>query len=338
MLFDVYHPLSAGATTTSSAQSVTTMNIGTISNRGLEISTDVDIIRNKDWKVNVGTEFTLLKNKVTKLPEQNKDGIIDGTKKIMEGKDRYAFFVYTFEGIDSYNGNSLYKFNDDEYYFEENGVTYGNDKNGSKITGSNLDLVTVIDGVPYSYRTTYAKKEYHGSAIPDVYGSFHFSVSWKSLSLSTLFTYQLGGKVMDYNYQSLMQTGSSPHSYHKDILNSWTTDQQTVDADGNPIHQLITGGTPRQDYNLSSYNNATSSRWLTNASYLVLKNLTLSYQLPKNLVHKIDLDGIGLTLSFENLFTCTKRLGMNPQQSFSGTQYNYLVTPRVISMGINVKF
>ena len=338
LLFDVYHPLSAGATTTSSAQSVTTMNIGTISNRGLEISTDVDIIRNKDWKVNVGTEFTLLKNKVTKLPEQNKDGIIDGTKKIMEGKDRYAFFVYTFEGIDSYNGNSLYKFNDDEYYFEENGVTYGNDKNGSKITGSNLDLVTVIDGVPYSYRTTYAKKEYHGSAIPDVYGSFHFSVSWKSLSLSTLFTYQLGGKVMDYNYQSLMQTGSSPHSYHKDILNSWTTDQQTVDADGNPIHQLIAGGTPRQDYNLSSYNNATSSRWLTNASYLVLKNLTLSYQLPKNLVHKIDLDGIGLTLSFENLFTCTKRLGMNPQQSFSGTQYNYLVTPRVISMGINVKF
>jgi hypothetical protein len=38
--------------------------------------------------VNVGASITFEKNKVVKLPEQNRDGIIDGTKKIVEGMDR----------------------------------------------------------------------------------------------------------------------------------------------------------------------------------------------------------------------------------------------------------
>ena len=81
LLFDVYNPLSAGATSTSSAESVITKNLGTISNRGWEISADIDVFKNKDWRINVGADITFIKNKVTKLPEQNKDGIIDGTKR-----------------------------------------------------------------------------------------------------------------------------------------------------------------------------------------------------------------------------------------------------------------
>ena len=60
--------------------------------------------------------------------------------------------------------------------------------------------------------------------------------------------------------------------------------------------------------------------------------------MPKELVKKVDLDGVGITASVENLFTATARQGMNPQQSFNGIQQNYLVTPRVFSVGVNVKF
>ena len=306
--------------------------MGVVSNRGWEISTDVDVFKTRDWKINLSASATFQKNKVVELPEQNKDGIISGIHKIVEGKDRYQFYTYTYEGIDTYNGNSLYAFDDDSYYFEMDGVTYGN-TNGSKISGSNLDYVTVIDGVPYTYRaTTYGKKDFQGSALPDVFGSFGFNVSWKSLTLNALFTYQLGGKVIDYVYQDLMSTGTSPSALHKDILASWTTNDATE------THTLNRGGIPVIDRNLSTYNNTTSSRWLVSASYLVFKNLSLSYQLPKNLVNKLDLDAIGLMVSCENLFTSTKRQGMNPQQSFNGTQYNYLVTPRVFSVGLNVKF
>ena len=343
LLFDVYNPLSAGATTTDYGESVITRNIGTISNRGLEASFDVDVFRNADWRINVGANITLLKNKVLKLPEQNKDGIISGTKKIVEGKDRYAYYLYTWEGIDTYNGYSLYKFNDESYYFEKDGVIYGNEKDeegkaNTKITGENLDAVVVIDGVPYSYLTTYGKREFHGSAMPKAYGAFNFTVSWKGLSLYTLFTYQLGGKIIDTNYSSLMSGSASPYSLHKDVLKGWTVEQKTINhgLDPNGIPQL--NDAPLLNKSTSAHLNSTSSRFLTSASYLILKNLNLTYQLPKSLVRKIDLEAVGVTLSCENLFTVTARKGMNPQESFAGTQSNTFVTARVFSAGLNIKF
>ena len=339
LLFDVYNPLSAGATSTSSAESVITKNLGTISNKGVEFSFDVDVFKNRDWKVNVGGDITFLKNKIVTLPDQNKDGIIDGTKKIVEGKSRYEFFVYTWEGINTKNGFSLYKFDDEKYFFTADGKTFGDAENGAEVTGDNLKTLVVIDGVPYSYVTTYAKKEFHGSAIPKAYGGFHFTVSWKGLSLYTLFTYQLGGKVMDSNYSSLMSASGTPYSLHADAASGWTVENATsVDAiDPSGIPQLnnaptIPGTAVEADLN------STSSRWLTSASYLILKNLNLTYNLPKNLVRKVNLDGVAVTLACENLFTKTARKGMNPQQNFSGTQSNTFVTPRVFTIGLNVKF
>ena len=338
LLFDVYNPLSAGATSTSSAESTITKNLGTISNRGWEISADIDVFKNKDWRINVGADITFIKNKVTKLPEQNKDGIIDGTKKIVEGKSRYEFFTWTWEGINTANGLSLYKFNDEDYFFSKDGQTFGNTE-GSEIKGDNLNAIVVINGVPYSYLTSYAKKEFHGTSIPTAYGGFHFTVSWKGLSLYTLFTYQLGGKVIDSNYSSLMSASGTPYSLHKDAANGWTYEQATAtDAvDPNGIPQLnnaalIPGTSLQADLN------STSSRWLTSASYLILKNLNLSYDLPKSLVRKIDLQGLAVTLACENLFTKTARKGMNPQETYNGTQSNTFVTPRVFTVGLNVKF
>ena len=84
--------------------------------------------------------------------------------------------------------------------------------------------------------------------------------------------------------------------------------------------------------------NATSSRWLTSASYLILKNVNFSYSLPKDLVRKAGLENVLLTVTCENLFTLTARKGMSPQMSFNGTQSATFVTPRVFSAGVNVKF
>ena len=337
LIFNVYNPLSAGATDTTTPQSVTTMNLGTISNHGVEISGDMDVYKSKNWSVNVGASITFEKNKVVKLPEQNRDGIIDGTKKIVEGMDRYQFYTYTWEGVNTRNGLSLYKFNGDEYFFTDGGTTYGNPA-GTEITGSQKNAVVVIDGTPYSYLTTYGKREFHGSAMPTAYGSFNFSVSYKAFSLYTLFTYQLGGKVMDSNYQLLMNSQSTPTALHKDVLKGWTAEQATatdaIDRNGVPMLSdapVIVSG-------LEADLNSTSSRWLTSASYLILKNINLSYQLPKELVRKAGIENVMLTLTCENLFTLTSRKGMNPQQNFAGTQSATFVTPRIFSAGVNIKF
>ena len=337
LIFDVYNPLSAGATSTSTAESVITKNLGTISNHGIELSADMDVLKTKDWKVNIGASVTFEKNKIVKLPEQNKDGIIDGTKKIVEGKDRYQFYLYTWEGVNTKNGFSLYKFNDDEYYFTMDGTTYGN-TDGKEIKGTQLNAMVVIDGTPYSYMTTYAKREFHGSAMPTAFGSFNVNVNYKDFSLNTLFTYQLGGKILDSNYQTLMSPSGTPTSLHKDALKSWTTEMATdydaIDRNGVPM----LSDAPTIVSGLTADLNSSSSRWLTSASYLVVKNINFGYRLPKNLVRKAGLENVLLTLTCENLLTISARKGMSPQMTFSGTQSASFVPARVFSAGVNVKF
>ncbi|MBQ9184771.1 MAG: SusC/RagA family TonB-linked outer membrane protein [Bacteroidales bacterium] len=341
LLFDVPLPMSAGATTTSgSPTSSVTMNIGSIANRGIEIETDFDIYKDRDWKVNVGANATFLRNKVTKLPDEVKvsnNGFNDGNKRIQEGKDRYAFYMYTFVGVDQLTGNALYKFNDEDYYIKTtdasgNEVIYGNEE-GTQCT----EKYVIINGVPYSTNpSAQAKKEFHGSAIPKVYGSFNLNVNYKSLSLNTVFTYALGGKLYDGVYSSLMQAGKDARAQHVDILKSWSAAPSGM-AEDDP-NRIDPNGIPVINSTLNNYNYGSSSQMLCSSNYLTLKNITLSYQLPRSIAQKLTMQSITLSASCENLFVKAHRQGLDPQQSFAGSQTNYLVTPRVFSAALNVKF
>lgn len=335
LLFDVYLPLSAGANTSGSAEATITKNLGTISNRGFEINTDVDVYRSKDWRINFAANATFLKNEIIKLPDQNKDGIVSGNYKIVEGKSRYEFYLPTFAGVDQMTGNSMYVADLDTYWVTlPDGSTVGGNHKTS-LSEDITDYVTEINGKYYVNNTSYALREFQGSALPTVYGSFTGTFSYKSLTLSALFTYSLGGKVYDGVYASLMSTSSSPSNLHSDIMKAWTSVPEGMTE--NSVDRLDPNGVPQINNTMSSTNNAASSRWLASADYLVLKNLTLSYNLPKSLLRPIGVEGIALSASCENMFTFTARQGMNPQQSFSGSQSNYLVTPRVFSFGINIK-
>lgn len=333
LLFYVYLPLSAGGTTSSEAASKLLQNIGTMSNRGFEINTDVDIYRNRDWRVNFSANATFIKNKVVKLPEQNKDGIISGMYRIEEGRSLYDFYTYTFAGVDRLTGKSMYKANLDDYCVKDaEGNLLAGNPNGANL----VKVATEIDGNYYVNNTTYAMEEFQGSALPTVYGSFGPTVSYRSLTVSAMFTYSLGGKVYDNVYKTLMTTGSTPINQHVDILKSWTSAPEGMTADS--PNRLDPNGIPMLDGTYSAYNNAVSSRWLTSASYLVFKNLYASYSLPKAWTRALGMQDLSVSLACDNVFTMTKRRGMNPQQSFTGSQNNYLLTPRVFTVGVNVKF
>ena len=103
-------------------------------------------------------------------------------------------------------------------------------------------------------------------------------------------------------------------------------------------NRIWVNGIPEANNVTSIYNNAVSSRWLTSANYLVLKNLYAAYTLPQAWMQTLGLESATLSVTCENLFTTTKRTGMNPQQGFNGTMFNMMVTPRVFSVGLNVKF
>ncbi len=340
LLFDVPLPISAGAITTSGSPSASiTRNAGSIANRGLEIETDVDIYRNRDWKVNFGTNATFLRNKVTSLPKElnQNNGFTSGNKRIQVGKDRYAFYVYTFEGIDQMTGRSLYKFNDEDYFIKTtiDGVekTFGNPE-GTECT----ENYVIINGVPYSTNpSSQAKKEFHGSSIPKVYGGFNFNVSYKNFTANAVFTYALGGKLIDGVYAGMMAAGKSASSQHVDILKSWSgVPAGMTETSANRIDR---NGIPVINSDLNSYTHSTSSsQYLVSSNYLTLKNISVSYKLPKTIAKALTMQSITLSATCENLFVKAHRKGLDPQQSFAGSQTNYLVTPRVFSASLNIKF
>ena len=322
LLFEVRLPLSAGSYpwVDDNMNMTQYKNIGTVSNRGWEISLNGDIIKNKDWRWNLGVDATFLKNKIIKLPD-GKD-ILHGQQNYSEGHSIYEWYTYHYAGVDQMTGTALYDIDPDK-------------KESAEAAGA---LMT-INGVDYATTTSYAKRDWRGSALPTVYGSITSALSWKNFNLNMLFTYSLGGKTYDGSYASLMgvsESGASGNAYHKDILNSW--DGAPAGMTENSANRVDPNGTPRADFYKSSDLNGVSDRWLTSSSYFVFKNLNLSYSLPTNWMKSIGLEGITVNAGVENLFTLTSRKGLNPQYSFNGGSDDTYVTARVYNFGLSVKF
>jgi len=327
LLFDVYLPLSAGATSTTAAEATIKKNLGSVSNRGVEIVADADIISYKSFKWNFGINTTLLKNKIVNLPDQNREnGIVSGTKRYFEGHDRYDFWLYQFVGVDQMTGKSLYLPDLDRFYI---------DTPEAGKTQLPSQYVVKVNDKYYTTYTTYGKKDWSGSAIPKLFGSFSTTLSYKDIDLSVLCTYSIGGKTLDYSYQDLMSVTTNPNSLHKDLLKSW--DGAPEGMTETSINRIDPKGIPAVNYGLSTYNDALSNRFLLDGSYLIVKNISLGYRLPKSILSKIDISEASLNFSVDNLATFSAKRGMNPQQSFSGINDNAFVTARVFSVGLSVK-
>lgn len=322
MLFEVRLPLSAGSYPWQDKVMNLTQykNIGTVSNRGWEISLNADAIDSKDWKWNIGVDATFLKNKIVKLPD-GKD-ILHGMQNYSEGHSIYEFYTYHFEGVDQLTGTSLYTLDPEQ-----------------KVKAEEAGALVNINGQDYATATSYAQRKWAGSALPTVYGSISSALSWKNWNLNMLFTYSLGGKTYDGSYSSLMgvsESGAAGSAYHKDIFNSWNGAPAGM-TETSP-NRIDPNGIPRIDYYKSSDLNATSDRWLVSSSYLVFKNLSLSYELPKKWMKNLGIEGLMLNAGVENLFTLTARKGLNPQYSFNGGSDDTYVTARVYNFGLTVKF
>ena len=363
LLFNVYSPVSQGTTSTtdkasnSSFDSVTMKNMGTISNRGIEITTDVDIFTNKDWSINLAANLSTLKNKVVSLPEQNKDGIDNTTQFIAEGKSRYEFFTRTYRGVDLATGQALYDLDFEKYHIVlDDGKIIGGvqklDGNGQPVLDMDgqpiysTDATTkyvYIDGKYYSTDYDQAKRSFKGHAMPSVFGSFTPSIRFKNFNFSMMVYYSLGGQVYDSPYRSLMVANGNPGNHHIDALNSWTeipsfllNSDGTVNMDYTGADRISTSINPEFASATSAHNNAPSDRWLLSADYWQIKNINLTYTLPRRLTSSWGMDLIRLSFSAENVYTGTKRQGINPMMSMSGYLYNYMVPARVFTFGINV--
>lgn len=323
LLFNVNLPLSTGSTSTGGTASIT-RNIGDLVNRGLEVSVDVDVIRNTDFRWNIGANATFLTNKIINLPEENKEnGIISAPFKYMEGHSVYEFFLRKYAGVDMLTGQALYVAD-----------TEANDPTNT--TGAWYEFQEEINGVMYTRNASYAVQEFSGSAIPTMMGSINTNLAYKNWALSGLFTYSIGGKGLDYSYMSLMSVTATPSAVHADVAQSWNGAPAGM-TETSP-DRINPNATPQINYINSQYNNATSTRFLMDNSYFIIRNISLSYRLPNEWAQRAGLNRVNVILSGENLATFAAMKGYSPQQTFGGYSQNQFVPSRTISLGLSVGF
>ena len=273
-------------------------NVGDMRNSGFEFEIGGTPIRTNDWVWNVTWMGATVKNKVLKLTQESPE-IISGIRVIKEGYELNTYYMAKSAGVDPATGAQLY-------------WVYDKDENGN----------IVNERISDDYAKAANSKYYLGSRIPDLYGSISTDLSWKGIDLSVLTTYSIGGKIYDGLYAASMNTTYSTDTWNSNALRRWQKPGDITD-----VPRIEIGG---------QY--TTTDRFLVDASYFAIKNITLGYTLPKLWVNKIGLSNVRVFTSVDNLALFTHLDGMDPQYSFGGsTDYTYAPN-KTWSVGLEVKF
>ena len=275
-------------------------NVGDMRNSGLEVELTVTPLKTKDFRWDVTWMGSTVSNKVLKLTQESPE-ILSGVRIIKEGMPLNTFYMAKSAGVDPATGAQLY-------------WSYEKDKEGNMIAGTEYVTSDYSDASNHKY--------YLGSRIPDLYGSLSTNFSWKDLDLSILTTYSIGGKIYESLYNSSMNLTYLSSTWHRHALRRWQKPGDITDV-------------PRIEINGFGY---ATDRYLVDASYFAIKNITLGYSLPRNLVTRAGLQNVRLFTSVDNLALWSHLDGMDPQYSFGGsTNYDY-VPNRTWTIGLEVRF
>ncbi len=267
-------------------------NDGSMTNVGGEISMKVKALNLKNFNWELGLTAGHYKNQITAL--QNNQNVIEYAdaqiiNKIGEAAGSFYGFstngVYATEdeanmaGLSTYNKEGeLVAFGPGDMIFEDLSGPEG-----------------VADGIIDDY-----DRKIIGNPNPDLYGSFYSSWSIGRLNLTANFTYSYGNDV--YNYaRRMLESGMDLSNQSPAILNRWTADGQNTSI-------------PRAVFGDELGNARFSDRWIEDGSYLKLKRISASYDIPVNATM---LSGINLWIAADNLMTWSKYLGPDPEFSSS---------------------
>lgn len=285
------------------------MNIGSMTNSGLEIDLSYNIFQRKNFSWDVNLNATFIKNKINELHPDLKGKLIDGTRIYEEGQSMYRMHLVEWAGVDPENGDALWYYNVKD---EQGNVTGRETTNDFTVATKSENRIDTDD------------------LLPTVYGGFGTSLKAYGFDLSLQCSYQLGGTVYDNGYAASMHGGNNAdagRNWHVDIRNAWTTPGQVTDV---PRLNSISKN--------ANYANATSTRFLTSSDYLSINNVTFGYTLPMSIVKKLGLTKLRVYFAGDNLGLLSARKGFDPRQGYISSTPNTYSAIRTISGGISVAF
>jgi TonB-linked SusC/RagA family outer membrane protein len=312
--------------------SSTLMNKGSMVNRGWEITANVDIIKKQDMELSVGANWSRVHNEVLKLSTED-EAINSGWFWWKKGYNFYQFYTREYLGVNKSSetingvkpGYPMYA----EGSFYEKGEIVDQDVTLRDGTVIKEGSAMPYDGYNYApaRRQNASNMVIHGKrAMPKYFGGFNANFRWKDLSFSMAWTYKVGHYLCNSTQDEVANDGyrTFGQPIMKTQLNPWTPENSDSDV---PMRIY--------DNNQGGYYN--SSRMLVKGDFARLKNMTISYNLPKNFVQKLSLRGARVYLSGANLLTISKA-ECEPELQSDG-YYNYgMPALRTWSFGVEVSF
>ncbi len=296
------------------------VNGGSLENKGYNITVNGHIIATRNWNWELGASVGHYKNELTALPDGQDyvDAEVYGaTIRSQIGQPVNLFYGYKTEATAS--GTHVYATSEEAkadglYILGENGIdkTYfgaGDVKfadNGDKeINKADMQVI--------------------GDPNPDIYGNIFTSLSYKRIRLDVNFNYSLGNDA--YNYlRSQLEGGNRFMNQSVAMANRWSYEGQVTDM-------------PTVMWEDPMGNARFSDRWIEDASYLRLKSITLSYELP---INSAFIHGLTFWGQANNVFTVSKYLGADPDFSMSnsvleqGIDRGLLANSRNFMLGIKI--
>ncbi|MFD2552893.1 SusC/RagA family TonB-linked outer membrane protein [Sphingobacterium tabacisoli] len=313
LLFNVNQPYHNGGTTSGSYS--IQKNVGSVTNKGFEVSLTGNLIRKPDFNWNLTLNLTTIKNKMTKMPEETPE-IVSSPYKRAVGRSMYDYYTRTYYGVDPETGRAMYLGLSEDVAYDPKNVDH-------KLIDKGNGVVDTITFDHNSARQDWLNK----SALPPVYGSIVNSFSYKDFDFGFVLTYSLGGYFYEGQYAGLMSSGpSNGANLHRDLFGAWKNPGDVSDI-------------PLMDLNRTAQNGAASSRWLQKASYLNISSVNFAYRLPSQVISKVGIKRARVFASAENLFYWSGRKGFNPVGGITSPTDNSAYThARTVNFGFNFGF
>lgn len=322
-------------------QRTITRNNARIVNRGFEVDVNIDVIRNQNFRWNVGLNGTHYRTILLKVPSTVLSEALGGkyiadidgwgaasggatsagqTFLRGEGMDYYNLYLYKYAGVDQSTGLPLF-----HHTVTQKDLTDGL-FGGSKVG----DIVSTVN---HSLADRYSM----GSAIPKWIGGFTTTLQYKGFDFMAILAYQIGGKFLSVEYANhLYRSGNIGNALSAELLgNTWTPENKGAKF---PMtfygDTYYTGGSTHGSWQYSDMA-------LFNASYLNIKNLTLGYNFSSNIADKIKAKNIRVYASADNIAMFTSHSGIDPRMSLVGGMEvgaAVYLPMSTMSVGVNVNF
>lgn len=281
-------------------------NVGAMKNSGIEFVLNSDNLVG-DFKWKTSFNLARNYNEVTNLGGQIIEGGLNNMSRAVEGQPLGTYFTAEYAGVDPENGNALWY------------------KNATLADGS-IDRATTS---VYSQ----AQRVVAGNPLPKWTGGITNTFSYKGFELSVFFNAQLGQKINFYGVGRFSSAnGRFEDNQTTDQLNSWTPTNRNTDI---PEARLF-------------FNNGAqpSSRFIYDGSFVRLRNVSISYNVPKAIAAKVRMTSARIFVSGQNLATFTKYKGWDPEVNADdivtniAQGYDFYSSPqaRTITVGLNIGF